>query len=244
MIAHALTILVVGVLPALSAAAAEGRGSAPQAECDTQLVLAVDASGSVNADEFRLQMDGIAAAFTHPRVIAAATSGPGRCIEVALFQWSSVGQQQLVLDWARLDGGAAAVAIATEIADAPRYLPGGSTAVGDAMLFALALFDRRPCARCRQVLDVSGDGSNNAGPDPRTARDQADAAGIVVNALAILNDEPSLAGWYRGAVITPGGGVWVAETFEVFGDAILSKLETEVAWSPVPSAAQQARATP
>ena len=35
---------------------------------DLELVLAIDASSSVNPAEFRLQMEGVATAFRHPNV--------------------------------------------------------------------------------------------------------------------------------------------------------------------------------
>ena len=70
---HALSAVFAGAAALLTLA-----GTA-QARCaDLALVLAIDASGSIDAAEFALQQQGYAAAFRAPHVqsaLAAATSG-------------------------------------------------------------------------------------------------------------------------------------------------------------------------
>ena len=51
-----------------------------QTPVDLQLVLAVDASGSVDQRRFDLQKQGYVAAFRNPKVMNAIRSGPGRSI--------------------------------------------------------------------------------------------------------------------------------------------------------------------
>src|ERR1700730_6474408 len=63
-------------------------GAAAQAAVDLQLVLAVDASGSVDQVRFELQKRGYVAAFRHARVLQAVRSGPNRAIAVTLVQWT------------------------------------------------------------------------------------------------------------------------------------------------------------
>jgi len=55
---------------------------------DLELVLAIDVSYSVDADEARLQREGYFAALRHPRVMQAVSSGPHRAIAVAYIEWA------------------------------------------------------------------------------------------------------------------------------------------------------------
>ncbi|HET9244868.1 MAG TPA: DUF1194 domain-containing protein, partial [Xanthobacteraceae bacterium] len=59
-------------------------GAAAQTAVDLQLVLAVDASGSVDQVRFELQKRGYVAAFRHARVLQAIRSGPNRAIAVTM----------------------------------------------------------------------------------------------------------------------------------------------------------------
>src|SRR5919198_1328569 len=73
---HAISLALLTVLAAANAAVA-------QTAVDLQLVLAVDASGSVDQIRFELQKRGYVAAFRHPRVLQAVRSGPSRAIGVS-----------------------------------------------------------------------------------------------------------------------------------------------------------------
>ena len=55
---------------------------------DLELVLAVDVSQSVNAQEFALQMAGYAQAFRNRHVLEAIRAAGDRGIAVALVQWA------------------------------------------------------------------------------------------------------------------------------------------------------------
>jgi hypothetical protein len=86
------------------------------------------------------------------------------------------------------------------------------------------------------VIDISGDGMANFGVPPAAARDRIAAAGITINGLAILTDEPWLAEYYRTNVVGgPSAFVAGARTFDDFAGAILRKLIQEVAGAPVRS---------
>jgi hypothetical protein len=108
--------------------------------------------------------------------------------------------------------------------------------------------ERAPFEATRRTIDVSGDGTNNAGRDVKLARDEAVAKGIVINGLVILSDRPvpwnaehtnppgGLEKYYQDNVIGgPGSFVLVAENFNSFGRAIIKKLIAEIALlSPAP----------
>ena len=71
-----------------------------QTEVDLQLVLAVDASGSVSHQRFELQKQGYVAAFRHPRVLQAILSGLNQSIGVTMFQWTGPALQVVSVKWA------------------------------------------------------------------------------------------------------------------------------------------------
>lgn len=197
---------------------------------DIALCLAMDCSASVDFDEFNLMLGGTAAALRAPEVLAAATSGPRGAAALCLLLWSGVGAQDVAVGWTRLDGPDSAALLAEAIENAPRLPPPGPTAIGEGMAAGLALLARVPAEARRLVLDVSGDGRHNAGRPPGPVRDLAIAAGITVNGLAILNEEPDLLAHYAAEVIGgPGSFAMDCADYADFAAAILRKLQRELA---------------
>jgi hypothetical protein len=203
---------------------------AAQTAVDVQLVLAVDASGSVDQVRFDLQKRGYVAAFRHARVLQAIRSGPHQAIAVTMVQWTGPMMQVQVAEWSAVGDEQTAAAFAATIERVPRQLFGGGTSISGAIDHALTLFPRSPFRASRRVIDVSGDGSNNRGRPVTLARDEAVAAGIGINGLPILALEPDLDRYYYDSVIGgPGAFMVPAQNYETFGDAILKKLITEIA---------------
>jgi hypothetical protein len=198
------------------------------------LVLAVDVSASVTADSYLLQRDGIARAFANPRLVEAISAAPGG-IEVLVLEWSDPDRIAVTVDWTRVGDSPSAGGFAVAV-HASRRSSSGVTAIGPALLAAAAAFDHLPEPAGRQVIDISGDGMANFGVPPAAARDRIAAAGITINGLAILTDEPWLAEYYRTNVVGgPSAFVAGARTFDDFAGAILRKLTQEVAGAPVRS---------
>ena len=221
----AAAILLAALLAILSIAPARA-----QTEVDLALVLAVDASGSVNQHRFELQKQGYAAAFRNPRVLDAIRSGLTQSITVTMFQWTGPRLQIQVVPWMLIKDAASADAVAAAIDAAPRQLFGGGTSISGAIDYSRLLLSQNPFAPTRRVIDVSGDGSNNSGRPVTSARDDAARAGIGINGLPILSVEPDLDGYYRDYVVGgPGAFMVPADSYETFADAILKKLITEIA---------------
>ena len=213
-------VLLTGLL-----AAAPTKGAA------LALVLAIDVSASVTADSYLLQHDGIARAFVDRRLIAAISALPGG-VEALVLEWSDPDKITITVDWTRVIDAASAATFAAAVR-ATRRSSNGLTAIGAALFAAAEAFDRLPEPAARRVIDISGDGMANFGPPPAEARDRIVAAGITINGLAILTDEPWLADYYRSNVIGgPSAFVVVGRTFGDFGDAIERKLIEEVAGVP------------
>jgi Protein of unknown function (DUF1194) len=214
-------VLLLGLM--LAAAPAHGAALA--------LVLAVDVSASVTADAYVLQRDGIARAFANRRLVEAISALPGG-VELLVLEWSDPNQIAVTVDWTRVSDAASAEKFAIAVRETRRS-SNGLTAIGSALLAAAAEFDGLPEPAARRIIDVSGDGMANIGPPPAAARDEVVAAGITINGLAILTEEPWLADYYRRNVVGgPTAFVVVARTFQDFGNAIEKKLTNEVAGLP------------
>ena len=196
---------------------------------DVALCLAVDVSASVDFDEFGLMMGGLANALREDAIVAAATAGPRGAAAVCLLQWSGPGAQALVVPWTRVDGVAAAAALADAVDAAPRLAAPGATALGEGMVAGLGLLAAFPAPAERLVLDVSGDGAGNTGRPSGPVRDLGVAAGVTINGLAVLNEEPDLLTHYRAEVIGgPGAFAMSCGDYGDFAAAIARKLLREL----------------
>jgi len=229
-----LAASVCAIFLALALSLGPSRPASAQAAVDLQLVLAVDASGSVNEVRFELQKQGYVAAFRDPRLLAAIRSGATQSIAVTVTQWTGPALQVQVVGWMRIGDQASMRAFADAVAAAPRRLFGGGTSISGAIDHAMSLFPASPFQGARRVIDVSGDGANNRGRPSTDARDDAVAAGVGINGLPILALEPNLDVYYRDNVIGgPGAFVVVAEDYETFAEAILKKLIVEISGVPI-----------
>jgi len=203
---------------------------AAQTPVDLQLALMVDASGSVNQYRFELQKRGYVEAFRNPKVLAAMLGGRSQSIAVTMVQWTGPFLHVQVLPWTLIKDEASVKSVASIIEQTPRRLFGGGTSISGAIDHAMLLYGQSPYKSERQVMDISGDGSNNAGRSIIRARDEAVAKDVTINGLPILAFEPDLDRYYHDYVIGgPGAFMVVAKDFESFGEAILKKLIIEIA---------------
>src|SRR3981081_928907 len=207
---------------------------------DLLLVLAADVSRSVDRPKFQLQREGYAAAISDPRVLKAITSGPHQRIALCFVEWSGAGAQKVVIDWTVVGDAEAARRFSDQLAEAPRSFA-ERTSISAAIDFAVTLLDRAPYKSSRRVIDISGDGNNNAGRNVVDARYEAVTKGITINGLVILTETPEpwsaehtnpeggLEKYYSDNVIGgPGAFVIVAENFNAFGQAVIRKILAEV----------------
>jgi Ca-activated chloride channel homolog len=214
------------LLLALALGPREGRA------CGMALLLAMDVSGSVDASEYRLQVDGLAAALRDAEVQAALLKHRAA---VSVVQWSGVEEQEVSIPWTRLEEPAAIGDLAAQVEQMRRAFRLGNTGVGAAISFSTAQFDAVPdCVLW--VMDVSGDGDENVGFTVGTARREAINRGIIINGLAI--EAPgtgrAITNFYRNWVVTPGGFVETAVNHHDFARAIRQKLLRELV-APVSS---------
>jgi hypothetical protein len=226
---RALLVLLSFILT-MGAAAANER-------VDLELVLAIDISGSVDADEGRLQRDGYIKALNDPEVLKAIRSGIEGKIAIAYFEWSGPETKRLLLDWTLIEDEATAKAAAAKLATFP-IRSAMSTSISGAIDYAMPMYGRT-FEGTRRVLDISGDGPNNAGQLIDISRENAIARGITINGVPIINNRPNVTGfpqlpdldlYFQHCVIGgPGAFIVVAEGFESFAEAIRKKMIIEIA---------------
>ncbi len=212
----------------------------PAQACRVALAMGLDVSASVDAQEYRMQLEGLAAALTSPPVRDAILYGPGGPVAVAVYEWSGWADQRLLVDWvlvtdARVLEGVAARLVATE-----RARMSDSTALGEALMVGGRLLRGAPPC-WRQVLDISGDGKNNDGVDPDMLEGEPLLAGVTVNALVIGADDAGasdlravdigeLSSYFNAFVIRgPDSFVQVALGFADYERAMTRKLMRELA---------------
>lgn len=196
---------------------------------DVALVLAVDCSSSADLGDYRLQMDGIAAALRNPPLFEAIAAGSRRRIALALVQWSSRNCQAVAIAWRVVASRRELEAIAQETQQAKRQWQPGGTGLAAAVDFSVALLEALPIPAGRRVIDVSGDGADNEGGDTARARNDALALDVTINGLPIITGSHELEAYYRDRVIGgPGSFVMPAENIWSFRDAMTQKLLREV----------------
>ena len=224
---YLLAILFFGT--ALGSAAAE-------TSVDLELVLAVDASGSVSDQEYELQLVGIARSFRDPAVRIAIRSGPEKAIAVNLLTWAEPQVPKDMTGWFVITSDADAESFARSVETFPRR-QSGSTAIGEGIAAALRSIDANSIKGEREVVDVSGDGRESVAREFTVLVDQARAMalarGVIVNGLAIENEVGDLADYYRRNVQAgPESFVMAAKDYEDFAEAMRRKLLREIEYRP------------
>lgn len=247
-----------GVMAILLLAMSPGPVSAQSGpEVDTALILAVDVSNSVDADRYRLQMEGIARAIEEEAVVSTITGGAKGGILLSLVEWAD--SAQMTIDWHLVRNIEEARAFAAKVRSMPHRM-GEYTCLSRMMdIVNETMLDQIPAVATRIVLDVSGDGIDNCAVPEATKnmRDTLNARGVTINGLPIivkgendlvgagayrapgygfqdiLGDEirpaTTLDAWFREHLIGgPAAFLHAAQGYEDFGRAFRQKFVTEV----------------
>ena len=221
---------------------------------DVELVIAVDVSYSMDPEEQALQREGYIMALTSREFMQALREGANSKIAFTYFEWAGQFDQKIIMPWRLIEGPESADSVAAEIAAAP-YRRAARTSISGGLTFAKTLFDHSGYRGLRRVIDVSGDGTNNAGPLIVPTRDDVLAAGITINGLPIMLKRPNpgtmdienLDVYYEDCVIGgPGAFVVPIRERAKFIEATRTKLVLEVAGREpepriVPASAQAPR---
>lgn len=236
-LALAMSLAIAGALPR------------PAAAIDLALVLLNDVSESMNAEEYALVKNGYRSAFADPDVIAALIGGNGNGVAVTYVEFSGKDEIRTVLDWRVLTDSASARTFGEDIAAAQRS-SNGSTALAAALAEASRLLQDGDFGAARRVIDIASDHPNDNGR-AASVRDDAVAAGLTINALAVADHHPigtidgrlsyseqtraALNGvdfYLRDVVGGPGSFAVEARSYDVFGEALKRKLLLEFIATP------------
>lgn len=207
-----------------------------QEACRQALVLALDVSGSVDAKEYRLQLDGLAEALTSPKVAEAILAGGAAPIAIHVFEWSGPEFQNVLVPWTLMTDRDRLTGVARLLASTNRSPAPPSTALGTAMATGARALSQGP-ACWKATLDISGDGKSNTGPRPQDLDDFGPLADVTVNGLVILTIDSMGAGpgdddlveYFKNRVIRgPDAFVEVADGFDDYARAMEKKLLREI----------------
>ena len=225
-----LGILFLVLISAVSAAA-------DPREVDVELYLAVDVSRSMSPAELEIQRRGYAEALRSPQVAEAVSGGLIGEIALTYVEWAGALSQRVVVPWTRVRTRADLDAFADQLE--ARFDPAlRRTSISGALGHATESLRDNDFIGLRQVIDVSGDGPNNAGRPVLTARRAALETGVTINGLPLMTRDglgqqwhlEDLDAYYRHCVIGgPGAFMIPVLDWSEFAMAVRRKLVLEIA---------------
>ncbi len=220
--------LLLLILPLVPTAQADAQSLTP---VDLELAFVVDASGSIDDDEFQLQRQGYADALSNPKILSAIGSGFLGSVAVSYIEFSASGCTEMSVPWARIKDTKSAIDFGNRILSKERLSCSGGNAIGEGVALAATSMEHNIFEGTRRVIDVSGDGPNTLGIPIEVVRNVAVANGITINGLVIDRPEmPDLDEYFRSSII--GGRrafVIKAKNRQTFAAAILKKMILEIA---------------
>ena len=231
--------LAIAAVAGLAAPIASQQATAQQGariRVDLELLLAVDISQSMDHDEHTIQREGYVEAFRHQDVINALVSGPEGKIAVMYMEWAGDFDPIPTIPWTIIDSAKAAHDFADRLEKEPIFGE-QRTSISTALLAAQDYILNNNITSHRQVIDVSGDGANNAGRLVEPVRDAVVKSGIVINGLPIMLNKPKefydidhLDRYYKHCVIG-GDAAFIAPVFDLrhLSSTIRKKLVMEIA---------------
>jgi len=206
---------------------------------DVELQLLIDISGSISATEYDLQMQGYSNAFANDTVQNAIINGTEGQIAVQLIMWSGRNNQQVMIDWTLVDSKASADSLSSSIANIARPFSGW-TAIGSAIEYSYPLFLDNGFIGTQQIMDISGDGTNNSGTQPSTASSNAIDNGVdTINGIVITNSQAVIDQYYEEVIAGDSPFLLAPANFNDFQTAIENKIIAEIEGTIPPQAIVQ-----
>ncbi|MGH6831145.1 MAG: DUF1194 domain-containing protein, partial [Methylocella sp.] len=151
-------------------------GLADQIVTDANIVTGLDVSYSIDADDMRLEIEGLARAIRSPDVLRAIQAGQHRRVGFAVFAWHH-DQFPMLVSWTVIGSEADAMAVSKEIAsrlkvdvelearEQATYFIGRLTDLSQAIDHATELLRAAPFVGRRLVVNIIGNGEDNVGED-------------------------------------------------------------------------------
>jgi hypothetical protein len=174
---------------------------------DVNIVTGLDLSGSIEARDAEIQIDGIAMAIRSPEIMAAIQRGNFGRIGFAVFVWAD-GNYPVLLSWRLIGSPKDALAVSLEISarlhaivgsDVLRQL-GALTDVSGAIDYGGEMLRSAPFPTNHRIVNIIGNGIDNVGDGAPPSRDRVVAQGITINGVTLGHDR-SVFEYFRREVI-------------------------------------------
>jgi hypothetical protein len=219
---------------------------------DSEILLLVDVSKGLTDSDFSLMTQGIADSFRSSTelsstVIDSIQSGKEGSIAISLVFWAGNNKQQTAVTWANISDSVSAEAFALSVENATRPWDKNKTALGDAIRDTTTYFGTETGGAPNgfesavQIVNVIGGGEDNNSPPGNNhsgavadARDLSLASGAdVINAIAVTQDDPSIASYYDsfvvgGTVGTMQGSTSLAADYSSLATSLAPMLTTTI----------------
>ncbi len=228
-----LLVFVLSCLP-FAAQAQGGQAQAPKS-VDIAIVVSLDRSESIDADDARTQIDGLVFTLRHSRFRESVSSGWFGRIALTVVTWSSFGRHEVILPWMQIAGAGDADVAATilELDYARQRVArhGTQTDIAFAIEVGMNQLDTLPWEASKSVINVVADGISNIGRVAMADRDVALARGFTVNGLIMARGSAIevLSRYFRREVIGgPTSFLQVSASNDDFADAMLRKILLEM----------------
>lgn len=211
---------------------------ADEIRTDVNIVTGLDVSGSIEAKETQIQIEGLAMAIRSPEVIAAIRSGRHGRVGFAVFVWAN-GNLPVFAEWRQIGSAADALALSEELSfrlhaileSKAAIKLGELTDLSGAMAFGGAMLQAAPYPTDHAVLNIMGNGLDNVAEGPEQARNIVLALGATINGVVIGHDRGVIGYFRRNVIGGPGAFVLPASDPETLVDVFKRKFVTEIVWN-------------
>lgn len=208
---------------------------------DANIVTGVDLSGSIEARDAQVQIDGISMALRSPQVISAIQRGNHGRVGIAVFVWAD-GNYPVLASWRLLGSPEEALAVSTEIADGLRAFVGSDahvklgalTDLSGAIDYGSEMLRAAPFATNHRIINIIGNGIDNVTEGARPARDRVVAQGITVNGVTLGRDRTIYDYFKREVIGGANAFVLPANDPEHLVEVLARKFMTEIVMTAPP----------
>ncbi len=211
---------------------------------DIAIVVSLDRSASITAEEARAQINGLVFTLRHSRFRDTVAVGWYGSIALSVITWSSFGRHEVILPWTRITGADDADAAATILElDYVRQgvaRHGTQTDVAFAIEVGMKQLNTLPWEASKTVINVVANGVSNIGRLAWVDRDIALARGITVNGLIMARGSAIdvLSRYFQREVVGgPAAFLQLSVSNDDFANAMLRKMLLEMVRLRQPRAA-------
>lgn len=225
----------LALLVTLCLAPTGGAGAEDEIRTDANIVTGLDVSGSIDALETQIQIDGMVMAIRSPEVIAAIRNGQHGRIGFAVFVWAN-GTLPVFASWRVIGSAEDAVAVSAELDTRLRAILGSTAALklgeltdlSGAIAYGGTMLQAAPYATDHAILNILGNGLDNVGSGPRADRDLVVAQGVTVNGVVVGHDRGVIEYFRREVMGGTTAFILTARNPEMLAEVFERKFVTEI----------------